>query len=85
MPLPPASFDRDVSVRSRARDGDERVLVEHLVEVAHAEEDDGVAVLTLGVEVLPHRRREVSVGSQDHCSMLNASVHIMPRSRARVD
>ena len=39
----------------RARGG-QRVLVEHLVEIAHAEEDDGVAVLTLGVEVLAHRR-----------------------------
>ncbi len=36
--------------------GRQRVLVEHLVEVAHPEEDDGVAVLTLRVEVLPHRR-----------------------------
>ena len=34
----------------------EGVLVEHLVEVAHAEKDDGVSVLTLGIEVLPHRR-----------------------------
>ena len=33
----------------------QRVLVEHLVEVPHAEEDDRVAVLPLGVEVLPHR------------------------------
>ena len=40
----------------RAR-GRQRVLVEHLVEVPHAEEDDRVAVLPLGVEVLPHRRR----------------------------
>ncbi len=39
--------------RARRREG---VLVEHLVEVAHPEKDDGVAVLTLGVEVLPHRR-----------------------------
>ena len=35
----------------------ERVLVEHLVEVAHPEEHDRIAVLTLGVEVLPHRGR----------------------------
>jgi hypothetical protein len=35
----------------------ERVLVEHLVEIAHPEEHDGVAVLPLGVEVLTHRRR----------------------------
>ena len=57
MPPPLASFDREVSVSSSARDGDERVLVEHLVEVAHPEEQDGVAMLLLGVEVLPHRRR----------------------------
>jgi hypothetical protein len=35
---------------------DERVLVEHLVEVAHAEEHDRVAVLPLRVEVLTHGR-----------------------------
>ncbi len=40
----------------RARRG-QRVLVEHLVEVAHPEEQDRVAVLLLGVEILPHRRR----------------------------
>ena len=40
----------------RAR-GDEGVLVEHLVEVAHAEEQDRVAMLLLGVQILPHRRR----------------------------
>jgi hypothetical protein len=39
----------------RTRRG-QRVFVEHLVEVAHPEEHDGVAVLTLRVEVLPHRR-----------------------------
>jgi hypothetical protein len=32
----------------------ERVLIEHLVEVAHAEEDDRVAVLALRVQVLTH-------------------------------
>ncbi len=36
----------------------QRVLVEHLVEVAHPEEDDRVPVLPLGVEVLPHGRRD---------------------------
>ena len=35
--------------------GRQRVLVEHLEEVAHPEEQDGVAVARLGVEVLPHR------------------------------
>ena len=35
----------------------QRVLVEHFVEVAHAEEQDRVAVLAFGVEVLPHRGR----------------------------
>ncbi len=40
--------------RARRR---QRVLVEHLVEVAHAEEHDRVAVLPLRVEVLTHRRR----------------------------
>ena len=33
------------------------VLVEELVEVAHAEEDQGVAMLALGLQVLSHRRR----------------------------
>ena len=37
----------------RAR-GDEGVLVEHLVEVAHAEEHDGIAMLLLRVEILTH-------------------------------
>ena len=37
--------------------GYERIFVEHLVEVAHAEEQDGVAVLPLRVEILTHRRR----------------------------
>ena len=36
---------------------DEGVFVEHLVEVAHAEEQDRVAMLLLRVEILPHRRR----------------------------
>jgi hypothetical protein len=36
---------------------DERVLVEHFVEVAHAEEQDRVAMLILRVEILPHRGR----------------------------
>ena len=39
----------------RAR-GRERVLVEHLVEIPHAEEDDRVAVLPLRFEILPHGR-----------------------------
>src|SRR5688500_4654029 len=34
----------------------QRVLVEHLVEVPHAEEQDRVAMLALGFEELPHRR-----------------------------
>ena len=36
---------------------DQGVFVEHLVEVAHPEEQDGVAMLLLRVEVLTHRRR----------------------------
>ena len=36
---------------------DERVFVEHLVEVAHAKEQNRVAMLLLGVEILAHRRR----------------------------
>ena len=36
---------------------DEGVLVEHFVEVAHPEQEDGIAVLLLGVQVLTHRRR----------------------------
>ena len=38
----------------RAR-GDEGVFVEHLVEVAHPEEEDGIAMQLLDVQVLPHR------------------------------
>src|SRR6476660_6341905 len=43
---------------------DEGVFVKHLVEVAHPEQDDGVAVLLLGVEVLTHR------GRRRRCHML---------------
>jgi hypothetical protein len=44
---PEASFERDV-------------LVEHLVEVAHAKKQQGVPVLALGLEVLAHGGREVA-------------------------
>ena len=37
--------------------GGQRVLVEHLVEIPHAEEDDGIAVLPFRLEELPHGRR----------------------------
>ncbi len=37
--------------------GQQGVFVEHLVEVAHPEEQDGVAMLLLRVKILPHRRR----------------------------
>ena len=67
----------------RARRG-QRVLVEHLVEVAHAEEHDGVAVLPLGVEVLPHRRRRAG-GFGEHrrrrrisAERLGASITLRP-------
>src|SRR5262249_28894649 len=36
---------------------DQGVFIEHFVEVAHAEQQDGVAMLFLGVEILTHRRR----------------------------
>ena len=54
---PLASFEREVNVQLQRPRRRQRVLVEHLVEVAHAEEHHGVAVLPLGVEILPHRRR----------------------------
>src|SRR5690606_37745933 len=45
------------------------VFIEHLVEVAHPEEQNGVAILLLGVEVLPHggsdRRSAASRGGID--------------------
>ena len=37
---------------------DQRVFVEELVEVAHAEQHEGERMLALGVEVLPHRGRD---------------------------
>ena len=37
--------------------GDQGVLIEDLVEVAHPEQQDGVAMLLLRVEILTHRRR----------------------------
>ncbi len=46
----------------RAR-GDQRILEKGLVEVAHPEKDDGVPVLTLGLEVLPHGWRGLPEGS----------------------
>ena len=36
--------------------GHERVLIEHLVEIPHAEQQDRIAILLLGVQILPHRR-----------------------------
>ena len=36
---------------------DQRVLIEELVEIAHSEHDDGIAMLLLGVEILAHRGR----------------------------
>ena len=39
--------------------GDDGVIVEELVEVAHAEEDEGVGVLALGSHELLHDRGEV--------------------------
>ncbi len=37
--------------------GDQGVFIEHLVEVAHPKEHDGVPMLLLRVEILTHRRR----------------------------
>jgi hypothetical protein len=34
--------------------GNQGVLVEHFVEVAHAKQQNGVAILVLGLEILPH-------------------------------
>ncbi len=53
--------------------GHESVLVEHLVEVAHPEEDDGVAVLALRLEVLPHGRR--GLGGGDGQSVIGGGRH----------
>ena len=43
----------------------QRVLVEHLVEIAHPEEQQRVAILPLRVEVLAHRRRHVGRAAAD--------------------
>ena len=55
-------------LRSRSRQGQlqlaahgHRVVVEQLVEVAHAEEEQGVGILSLGRRPLAHERREVGV------------------------
>ncbi len=40
----------------------QRVLVEHLVEIAHPEEHDGVAILPLRLEILAHRGRDIRAG-----------------------
>ena len=39
--------------------GELRVLVEHLVEVAEAEKEDGILILLLDLKILAHHRREV--------------------------
>ena len=66
--------------------GDERILVEHLVEVAHPEEDDGITVLTLGVEVLTHRgsarMRDVCIEGLTHY-YLSARMLILRLTRPR--
>ena len=82
MPPPLASFDREVSVSSSARAATQRVLVEHLVEVAHPEEQDRVAMLLLGVEILPHRRRRGDVDI--FCSLIACvSLALDTTTRAR--
>src|SRR5262249_43467481 len=54
----PAGVLRPRGERQVERPGShQRVLVEHLVEVAHPEEHDGVLMLALRVEILAHRRR----------------------------
>jgi hypothetical protein len=53
---PLESFDREVSVSSRARRRRERVLVEHLVEIPHAKNTIASRELALGFEILPHGR-----------------------------
>ena len=46
MAPPDASFDRGQRKLERPR-RDQRILVEHFVEVAHPEEDDGAGILAL--------------------------------------
>ena len=60
MPLPAGVLRARGQRQFEGARGHQRVLVEHLVEVAHAEEHDRVAVLTFGVEVLTHRGRDGS-------------------------
>src|SRR5205085_7727572 len=38
------------------------VFPEHLVEVAHAKKEDVIRILRLELLLLPHRRREISLG-----------------------
>ena len=56
MAPPDASFDRGQRKLERPR-RDQRILVEHFVEVAHPEEDDGAGILALRILVLAHRGR----------------------------
>jgi hypothetical protein len=58
MAAPPAVLlaGRQSDLEARAAAG---VVEEHLVEVAHAKEEDRVRDLTLDVVVLPHGRRTV--------------------------
>ena len=66
--------------------GGQRVLVEHLVEIAHAEEHDRVPVLTLRVEVLTHRRRRarrLAHGREGHGGKLSITLTDRPTPHAR--
>ena len=62
MRLGLASLLRLVSVRSSARAAMARVVVEELVEVAEAEEEQRVGVLRLRRQELPHDRRRAGGG-----------------------
>ena len=46
--------------------GEDGVLVEHLVEVAHAEEEDGVGLDCLRLRVLPHERGDLPLAGSLH-------------------
>src|SRR5688500_17521979 len=58
--------------------GHQGVLVEHFVEIPHPEEHDGVAVLTLRIQILTHGRRcrgggghgDQGTGINAQCTML---------------
>ena len=62
---------------------DQGVLEEHLVEVAHAKEHDGIAILPLGVMVLTHGGRERARARSRRRRVVRGNGHQIRTTRGR--